>query len=52
MGTSLFKIERRGAEVTATDIKSYLEWDFVGGEREREKRNDEIVYINLPKTPH
>lgn len=37
-----FEFERRGAKVTATDIESYLDWDFVGGAPERDKRALEI----------
>jgi len=37
-----FEFERRGAEVTATDIESFLDWDFVGGDVERAKREKEI----------
>lgn len=38
-----FEFERRGADVTATDIESYLDWDFVGGKPEREKRKAGIL---------
>lgn len=31
-----FEFERRGARVIATDIPSFLDWDFVGGDRQRE----------------
>lgn len=31
-----FEFERRGARVIATDIPSFLDWDFVGGNRRRE----------------
>lgn len=32
-----FEFEHRGADTTATDIASYLEWDFVGGEQRKEE---------------
>jgi tRNA (mo5U34)-methyltransferase len=37
-----FEFERRGADVTATDIGSYLDWDFVGGDIRKEQRRSEI----------
>lgn len=37
-----FEFESRGAAVTATEIPSYLDWDFVGGEIWRDKRRAEI----------
>jgi len=37
-----FEFEERGADVTATEIRSYLDWDFVGGEICRQKRRTEI----------
>ncbi len=37
-----FEFERRGAEVTATEIGSFFDWDFVGGEAERDRRLAEI----------
>src|SRR6266508_3546048 len=33
-----FEFERRGADVTATEIASFFDWDFVGGEAERRRR--------------
>ena len=41
-GFFAFEFERRGADVTATEIRTYLDWDFVGGEVWREKRRREI----------
>lgn len=41
-GFFAFEFERRGADVTTTEIKSYLDWDFVGGARWRDKRRAEI----------
>ncbi len=41
-GFFAFEFEDRGADVTATEIESYLDWDFVGGEPWREKRRAEI----------
>jgi tRNA (mo5U34)-methyltransferase len=41
-GFFAFEFEDRGADVTATEIGSYLDWDFVGGEIWREKRRAEI----------
>lgn len=41
-GFFAFEFERRGAAVVATDIASFLDWDFVGGEKEREARRREI----------
>lgn len=41
-GFFAFEFERRGADVTATEIESYLDWDFVGGEIWRDKRRAEI----------
>jgi tRNA (mo5U34)-methyltransferase len=32
-----FEFERRGADVTATDIASFFEWDFVGGDLRKEE---------------
>jgi SAM-dependent methyltransferase len=37
-GFFAFEFEARGANVTATEISSYLDWDFVGGEPERQRR--------------
>lgn len=37
-----FEFERRGAAVTATDICSFLDWDFVGGDEQREARRKAI----------
>jgi hypothetical protein len=36
-----FEFERRGADVTATEIRSYFDWDFVGGTKVRDKRRIE-----------
>ncbi|MFQ5823491.1 MAG: class I SAM-dependent methyltransferase [bacterium] len=33
-----FEFERRGADVTATDLSSFFDWDFVGGDAERNYR--------------
>jgi len=41
-----FEFERRGADVTATDIASVLDWDFVGGEAERARRKQSIGDID------
>ncbi len=32
-----FEFERRGAQVVATDIGSYFDWDFCGGEKKKEE---------------
>jgi SAM-dependent methyltransferase len=37
-----FEFEQRGARVVATEISSFLDWDFVGGELERARRAAEI----------
>jgi len=37
-GFFAFEFERLGADVTATEIASYLDWDFVGGEEERARK--------------
>ena len=37
-----FEFERRGARVVSTEIASFLDWDFVGGPPERERRATEI----------
>jgi tRNA (mo5U34)-methyltransferase len=37
-----FLMEDRGATVTATDLPSYLDWDFVGGKETRGRRAEEI----------
>ena len=37
-----FEFEKRGADVTATDLRSYLNWDFVGGDIEKQKREKAI----------
>lgn len=41
-GFFAFEFEQRGADVTATEIRSYLDWDFVGGELWRARRRAEI----------
>ncbi len=41
-GAFAFEFERRGAHVVATDISSYLDWDFMGGEPERQRRAPQI----------
>jgi SAM-dependent methyltransferase len=37
-----FEFEGHGANVTATEIAFFLDWDFVGGEPERQRRRAEI----------
>ena len=37
-GAFAFEFERRGAQVVATDLPSFFDWDFVGGEPERKRR--------------
>jgi tRNA (mo5U34)-methyltransferase len=37
-----FLMEERGAEVVATDLPSYLNWDFVGGDTTVEERSNLI----------
>jgi tRNA (mo5U34)-methyltransferase len=37
-----FEFERRGAEVTSTELGSFLDWDFVGGDEEKKRRIAEI----------
>jgi hypothetical protein len=37
-----FEFERRGADVTATEIASFFDWDFVGGETVRRRRMQEV----------
>ena len=37
-GAFAFEFERRGADVVATELPSFLDWDFVGGEPEKRKR--------------
>jgi SAM-dependent methyltransferase len=41
-GFFAFEFERRRAAVTATDICSFLNWDFVGGDEQREARRKGI----------
>jgi SAM-dependent methyltransferase len=41
-GFFAFEFERRGAAVTAIDIASYLDWDFVGGEPQKAAKQAEI----------
>lgn len=41
-GGFAFEFEKRGARVTATDIASFLDWDFVGGKAERKRRAAQI----------
>jgi tRNA (mo5U34)-methyltransferase len=41
-GFFAFEFERRGAAVIATDICSFLDWDFVGGDEQREARRKAI----------
>lgn len=41
-GFFAFEFEKHGADVTATEIKSYFDWDFVGGEREKARKFSEI----------
>lgn len=38
-----FEFERRGANVTATDIARFSDWDFVGGEIEKSRQLDAIA---------
>jgi hypothetical protein len=38
-----FEFERWRAAVTATDICSFLDWDFVGGDEQREARRKAIA---------
>jgi tRNA (mo5U34)-methyltransferase len=42
-GFFAFEFERRGADVTATEIAGFLDWDFVGGRWERMRRAAEIA---------
>ena len=35
-----FEFERRGAEVTATELRSITEWDYLGGPDKRQERID------------
>jgi SAM-dependent methyltransferase len=42
-GFFAFLFEERGAEVTATELSSFFNWDFVGGDAERDRRMREIV---------
>lgn len=37
-----FEFERRGANVTATDIARFSDWDFVGGEPEKRRQFEAI----------
>jgi len=37
-----FEFERRGARVTAADIASFFDWDFVGGDKVRELRRAQV----------
>jgi tRNA (mo5U34)-methyltransferase len=41
-GFFAFEFEARGACVTATDIQSFLEWDFVGGETRKNELLNQI----------
>ena len=41
-GCFAFEMEARGAEVTACDIPSFLDWDFVGGEKRRQEIADYV----------
>jgi hypothetical protein len=41
-GFFAFEFERRGAAVTATDLPSYLDWDFVGGEEQQQLKRTQI----------
>jgi tRNA (mo5U34)-methyltransferase len=47
-----FEFERRGADVTATEIKSFLDWDFVGGDEERKRRAAEIGDVDAFTRKH
>ena len=42
-GAFSFEFERRGANVVATEIPSFLDWDFVGGEPEKRRRAEQIA---------
>ncbi len=42
-GAFAFEFERRGAVVVATELSSFLDWDFVGGEQEKRKRIAQIT---------
>jgi len=42
-GFFAFEFERRGAAVVATDIASFFEWDFVGGESEKTSRRQAVA---------
>jgi tRNA (mo5U34)-methyltransferase len=41
-GFFAFEFEHRGAAVTATDLPSYLDWDFVGGEEQQQLKRAQI----------
>lgn len=47
-----FEFERRGADVTATEIASYLDWDFVGGAIERQRRAADFGDMNAWTEKH
>jgi SAM-dependent methyltransferase len=51
-GFFAFEFERRGAAVTATEINSFLDWDFVGGAAERAKRRTAIADIDAYTRHH
>lgn len=42
-GFFAFEFERRGAAVVATDIASFFDWDFVGGENEKNSRRQAVA---------
>jgi alpha-D-ribose 1-methylphosphonate 5-triphosphate synthase subunit PhnG len=44
-GFFAFDFEPRRAAVTATDICSFLDWDFVGGDEQREARRKAIADV-------
>jgi tRNA (mo5U34)-methyltransferase len=40
-----FEFERRGADVTATELSSAFDWDFVGGDAEKRRRIQRIQTV-------
>jgi tRNA (mo5U34)-methyltransferase len=44
-GFFAFEFERRGAAVVATDIASFFDWDFVGGENEKTSRRQAVTNL-------
>src|SRR6478672_3205797 len=47
-----FEFERRGARVVSTEIASFLDWDFVGGPIEKERRAAEIGDVEAFTSQH